>query len=167
MEGATPTNAELIALIAMLQVQVAALTAVTPVAATAPPTRAAPVISANTPQKLGANDLINYLPKRGSAIFEQGCRALNNKTLTHSFAMTPNQTVILVETFHCRATTMGWNQDTKQITTSSTAPDAQSTSSRAMARLTRPFSKLHVRDFASLGSLMPRLAQSRKHDDEY
>jgi hypothetical protein len=31
--------------------------------------------------------------------------------------MTPNQTVIFVETFHHHATMMGWNQGTRQITT--------------------------------------------------
>ncbi len=31
--------------------------------------------------------------------------------------MTPNQTVIFVEVFHHRATVMGWNQGTRQITT--------------------------------------------------
>ncbi len=31
--------------------------------------------------------------------------------------MTPNQTIIFVEAFHRHATTMGWNQDTRQITT--------------------------------------------------
>jgi hypothetical protein len=58
---------------------------------------------------LGTNDLIDYLTKQGSAIFEQGCKALNNKALTDGFAMTPNQTVIFVEAFHCCITTMGWN----------------------------------------------------------
>jgi hypothetical protein len=30
--------------------------------------------------------------------------------------MTPNQTIIFVEAFHRRVTTMGWNQGTMQIT---------------------------------------------------
>ncbi len=30
--------------------------------------------------------------------------------------MTPNQTIIFIEAFHRRATTMGWNQGTRQIT---------------------------------------------------
>ncbi len=30
--------------------------------------------------------------------------------------MTPDQTVIVVEAFHCHATTMGWNQGARQIT---------------------------------------------------
>ncbi len=31
--------------------------------------------------------------------------------------MTPDQTVVFVESFTCRATTMGWNAGSKQITT--------------------------------------------------
>jgi hypothetical protein len=66
---------------------------------------------------LGANDLMNYLTKLGSAIFKQGCKALDNKPLTDGFAMTSNQTVIFVEAFHHCTTTMGWNQGPRQITT--------------------------------------------------
>jgi hypothetical protein len=117
MAGVAPTNAELMAIIATLQVQVDALTAAPPVAAAAPHAGAALVVFAETPQMLGADDLIDYSAKRGSAIFEQRCKALDNKALANGFAMTPNQTVIFVEAFHRRATVMGWNQDTKQITT--------------------------------------------------
>jgi hypothetical protein len=90
MAGATPTDAELMAIIAMLQVQVDALTAAAPVAAAALPAGAAPVVFTDTPQTLVANDLIDYLTKRRSAIFEQGCKALDNKALTNGFAITPN-----------------------------------------------------------------------------
>ncbi len=65
---------------------------------------------------LGANDLIDYLTKRGSIIFEQGCKPLNDKALTNGFAMIPDQTVIFIKAFHHRATTMGWNQGARQIT---------------------------------------------------
>jgi hypothetical protein len=74
------------------------------------------VVFANTPQTLGVDDLIDYLPKRGSTIFKQGCKPLNNKALTNGFAMTPNQTIIFIEVFHPCATTMRWNQGTLQIT---------------------------------------------------
>jgi hypothetical protein len=117
MAGATPTNTELLALIVMLQVQVAALTAAAPAATAAPPAGAALVVLADTPQMLGADDLVNYLTKRGSAIFEQGCKALGDKALTDGFAMTPKQTIIFVEALYRRATAMGWNQGTKQINT--------------------------------------------------
>jgi hypothetical protein len=114
--AATPTNAELMGIITQLQAQIVALQNAAPAAAAAPPAGAAPVVFANTPQMLGANDLINYLTKQGSAIFEQGCNALDNKALTDGFAMTPHQTVIFVEAFHHRAMTIGWNQGTRQIT---------------------------------------------------
>jgi hypothetical protein len=102
---------------AQLQAQVNALQNAAPAATAAPPAGTAPVVFADTPQMLGANDLNDYLTKRGSAIFKQGCKALDNKALTNGFAMTPNQTVIFVEAFHCRATTVCWNQGTRQITT--------------------------------------------------
>jgi hypothetical protein len=63
-----------------------------------------------------ADDMIDYSTKRGSAIFEQGCKALDNMALTNGFAMTPDQTVIFVEAFHHHATAIGWNQGTRQIT---------------------------------------------------
>jgi hypothetical protein len=74
------------------------------------------VVFANMPQTLGANDLIDYSTTRGSTIFEQGCKLLDDKALTNGFAMTPNQTVIFIEAFHPRATMMGWNQRAMQIT---------------------------------------------------
>jgi hypothetical protein len=90
MVTATPTTAKLLAIITQLQAQVNALQNMAPTAAAVPPTGAAPVIFADTPQMLGANDLIDYLTKQGSAIFEQGCKALDIKALTDGFTMTPN-----------------------------------------------------------------------------
>jgi hypothetical protein len=116
MAGPAPTTAELMATITTLQAQIVALQNAAPAAAAAPPSGAAPVVFADMPQMLGTKDLINYSTKRGSTIFEQGCKALDNKALTNGFAMTPNQTVIFVEVFHHRATTMGWNQGSRQIT---------------------------------------------------
>jgi hypothetical protein len=104
---AAQTNAKLMAIIAQFQAQVAALQNTAPAAAAAPPAGAAPVFFTDMPQTLGANDLINYLTKRGSAIFKQGCKALNNKVLTNRFAMTPYKTVIFVKAFHRRTTAMG------------------------------------------------------------
>jgi hypothetical protein len=57
---------------------------------------AATVVFADMPQTLGANDLIDYLTKRGSTIFKQGCKPLNDRALTDGFAITPNQTIIFV-----------------------------------------------------------------------
>jgi hypothetical protein len=88
MAAATPTNAKLLAIITQLQAQINALQNAAPAAAAAPPADTAPVVFADMPQTLGTNDLINYLTKRGSPIFEQGCKALNDKALTNGFAMT-------------------------------------------------------------------------------
>jgi hypothetical protein len=104
------------AIITTLQAQIVALQNAAPAAAAAPPAGAATVVFADMPQMLGADDLIDYLTKKGSTIFEQGCKPLNDKALTNGFAMTPNQTVIFVKAFHRRALTMGWNQGTRQIT---------------------------------------------------
>jgi hypothetical protein len=90
MAGAAPTNAELMTIIANLQAQIAVLQATAPAAAAAPPAGTVPVVFADMPQMLGADDLINYSTKRGSAILKQGCKALNDKALTNGFAMTPN-----------------------------------------------------------------------------
>jgi hypothetical protein len=117
MAAATPTTAKLLAIITQLQAQVTALQNATPAAAAAPPAGAAPVVFTDIPQMLGANDLINYLMKQGSAIFEQGCKTLDNKALTNGFAMTPDQTIIFVEAFHHPTTKIGWNQGARQITT--------------------------------------------------
>jgi hypothetical protein len=77
----------------------------------------APVVtSAVTPQALNAKDLINYSTKQGSAIFNQGCKALDDKALADGFAMTPDQTIIFVEAFFRHAVVMGWTQGSKQIT---------------------------------------------------
>jgi hypothetical protein len=68
----------------------------------------APVVTfAVTPQALNAKDLINYSTKQGSAIFDQGCKALDDKALANVFAMTLDQTVIFVEAFHHHAVAMG------------------------------------------------------------
>ena len=116
-----PTTAELQALIQQLQAQVQALQNA---AATAAPAAqvaitAAPsvVVFADTPQTLGAEDLIDYSSKRGSDIYKQGIAPLDDKALTDGFAMTTNQTVVFTEAFLSRATAMGWNKGSKQITT--------------------------------------------------
>jgi hypothetical protein len=111
--AAPPTPAELQALILQLQTQVATLT---PGAATAGPAPVA-VVFADTPQSLYANDLIKYSTKQGSNIYEQGCKTLDNKALTDGFGMTSDQMVVFIESLTRRATAMGWNAGSKQITT--------------------------------------------------
>jgi hypothetical protein len=117
MAARAPTIEELIALITTLQGQVATLTA----AAAAPPAPVAvpapaPVAFADTPNVLEVNDLIDYSTKRGSAIYERGCQALDDKALTDGFSMTQAQTVVFVEALQLKCSQMGWNQGTKQIT---------------------------------------------------
>jgi hypothetical protein len=116
MAAPAPTTAKLMAIITMLQAQIVALQNAAPAAAAAPLAGAATVVFADTPQTLGANDLIDYSTKRGSTIFKQGCKPLNDKALTDGFAMTPDQTVIFVKAFHRHAIMMGWNQGARQIT---------------------------------------------------
>jgi hypothetical protein len=104
------------AIITTLQAKIVALQNAAPAAAAAPPAGAATMVFADTPQTLGANDLIDYSTKQGSTIFKQGCKPLDDKALTDGFAMTPNQTIIFVEAFRRRATMMGWNQGTRHTT---------------------------------------------------
>jgi hypothetical protein len=118
MAGNQPTVADLQLLIQQLKGRVLALQAAQHAApnvvAAAP---VAPVVTfAVTPQALNAEDLIDYSTKQGSAIFDQGCKALDDKALADGFAMTPDQTVIFVEAFYRRAVAMGWTQGSKQIT---------------------------------------------------
>ncbi len=88
------TVAELQALILQLQTQVQALenaATAAPIVQAAP--AAAQVVFADTPQTLGAEDLINYSSKRGSDIYKQGIAPLDDKALNDGFNMTAGQTV--------------------------------------------------------------------------
>ncbi len=69
------------------------------------------------PQTLGVDDVIDYSTKRGQLIYNQGCKALNDKALTNGFNMIPNKTVVFVKAFQRHADVMGWTKGTKQITT--------------------------------------------------
>jgi hypothetical protein len=71
----------------------------------------------DTPQSLHANDLVDYSTKRGSGIYEQGCKTLDNKALTSGLGMTPNQAVVFVQSLTRRATAMRRNTVSKQIIT--------------------------------------------------
>ncbi len=75
MAARAPTIEELMAIITTLQGQVATLMAAAAAAPPAPPAPVAvpapaPVAFADTPNMLEVNDLIDYLTKRGSAIYE-------------------------------------------------------------------------------------------------
>ncbi len=110
MAAPAPTVTDLQALIQALQAQNALLQAAL---SAAPITGAAAVVTfADTPQTLNADDLLDYSTKRGSSIYEQGCKALDNKA-----GMTTDQMVVFFEAVSCPAIAMGWNKGTKQITT--------------------------------------------------
>jgi hypothetical protein len=117
MANQQPTVQELQALILALQAQVQALQNVALAIQAAPAAAATPVVFADMPQTLGVNDLINYSTKRGQLIYDHGCAALDNKSLTNGFNMIPNKTVIFVKAFQRHANAMGWTKGTKQITT--------------------------------------------------
>jgi hypothetical protein len=117
MANQQPTVEDLQALIQVLQVQVQALQNAAPAVQAAPAAAATPVVFADMPQTLGINDLINYLTKRGQLIYDQGCKALDDKALTNGFNMIPNKIVIFVEAFQRHVNAMGWTKGTKQITT--------------------------------------------------
>jgi hypothetical protein len=108
-----PTVEELMTLIQNLQGQVAALTQAQANALNANP---APVAFADTPGTLGVEAIIDYKTKQGTAIYDKGCEPLDDKALTDGFDMSLNQTVVFVEALHRKATQMGWNQGTKNIT---------------------------------------------------
>ena len=55
--------------------------------------------------------------KWGSSISEQGCKTLDDKALTNGLKMTPDQTVVFVESLTRRTIAMGWNAGSKQINT--------------------------------------------------
>jgi hypothetical protein len=132
--AAVPTVADLQTLITQLQAQVLALKTV---AATAAPTAPAATIAATTavvfaemPQTLSVNDLIDYSTKRGKDIYNQGCDALDDKALTNGFNRSPSSPIEMAST---------------------------STSSRTMAKLTWPRSRLRVNDSARWERLTPQL----------
>ncbi len=103
MANPASTTAELQALIQTLQGQVSALQNAAPAATAAPAAATTAVVFAETPQKMGVNDLIVYSTKRGKDIFNQGCQALGDKALTNGFNMTPNKTVVFIEALERKA----------------------------------------------------------------
>jgi hypothetical protein len=117
MVNQQPTVQDLQALIQVLQAQVQALQNAAPAVQAAPAAAATPVVFADMPQMPGIDDLINYLLKRGQLIYNQGCKALDNKALTNGFNMIPKETVVFIEAFQRHANAMSWTKGTKQITT--------------------------------------------------
>jgi hypothetical protein len=113
-----PSVAELLQLIQTLQGQVQALQATNANAnaAAVAPQGTAPVVFADTPSTLSVEDIIDYKTKQGSQIFENGCKALDDKALTDGFNMSMSQSVVFVEALQRKCSVMGWNQGTKGIT---------------------------------------------------
>ena len=110
MAQQAPTVQELLALIQELWAQANTLNAAATTATTAT------VVFADTPNTLEVENIIDYKAKQGASIYEQGCQALDNKALTEGFSMSINRSVIFVEALYCKASQMGWNQGSKQIT---------------------------------------------------
>ncbi len=152
---------QLQALIQALQAQVQALQNAAPAVQAAPAAAATPVVFADMPQTLGVDDLLNYLTKRGQLIYEQGCKALDNKALTNGFNLIPNKTVVFVEAFQRHADAMGWTKGPSRSRPSQTVVKKPLTSSRIVAKLTRPCSKLHVSNSARQEKLIPNLVPSK------
>ncbi len=111
------------------------------------------MVFADRPQTLGTNDLIDYSTKRGSTIFEQGCKPLDDKALTNGFAVTPNQTVIFVEAFHRHATTMGWNQSTMQIATFANNAGCQANNIKSYGQINKATLKSACERFCKTGGV--------------
>jgi hypothetical protein len=107
--------ADLQAIIQTLHAQVVILQVAIPAA---PATGAAAVVTfADTPQTLNPDNLLDYLNKRGSSIYEQGCKVLDNRALAGGFGMTTDQMVVFLKAVSCCTIAMGRNKGTKQITT--------------------------------------------------
>jgi hypothetical protein len=117
MANQQPTVQDLQAFIQVLQAQVQALQNAAPAIQAAPAAAATPVVCADMPQMLGVDDLIDYLTKSGQLIYDQGCKALDNKAHTNCFNMIPNKTVVFIEAFQCHTDAIGWTKGTKQIMT--------------------------------------------------
>ncbi len=105
----------LLAEVALLKVQTSTSSGSSTAGGTIAPTTPS-VTFADTPQTLNLDTLLNYSTKRGMSIYDQGCKALDDKALADSFEMTPDQTVVFIKAFSRRAISMGWTQGTQQIT---------------------------------------------------
>ena len=79
--------------------------------APAAPNAAAPVRFAVTPGLHDVDQLIDYSKKQGTALYEQGTKALTNK-----FNMKPDSTVIFIQSFKARCKEMGWSEGAMNIT---------------------------------------------------
>ncbi len=67
--------------------------------------------------------------------------------------MTPNQTVIFIEAFHCRATTMGWNQGARQITSFANSAGRQIDIIKSYGQINEATLKFAWERFCKLGGV--------------
>jgi len=70
----------------------------------------APVRFATTPAMLRHEDILDYLSKTAAMIYEDGC-----ESLTMSFDMKSNGTVIYITELQAKCNRMGWHTGTQQI----------------------------------------------------
>lgn len=121
MAQQAPTVEELLQLIQTLQAEVQTLQAANANAATQVAANVtqglapAAVVFADTPSTLSVEDIIDYKTKQGSAIFENGSKALDDKALTDGFSMSMSQSVVFTEALQRKCNVTGWNQGTKGI----------------------------------------------------
>jgi hypothetical protein len=110
---------------------------------------------------LNADDFLDYSTKRGSSIYEQGCKALDNKALAGGIGITTDQTVVFIEAVSCRATAMGWNKGTKQITTFANRGGTLVHLIKCYGQINEATLKIASRDFARQVRRMPKVMPSR------
>jgi hypothetical protein len=72
---------------------------------------AAPIRFATTPTMLRHEDILDYLSKTATMIYEDGC-----ESLTTPFEMKSNGTVIFITELQAKCNHMGWHTGTQQIT---------------------------------------------------
>jgi hypothetical protein len=104
----TNTNTALTGQVTTLAAAAAAMPAVPNVAAQAAPQAA--IMFATTPTMLRHEDIIDYLSKTRTMMYEDGC-----ESLTTPFKMKSNCTVIYITKLQAKSNHMGWHLGTQQI----------------------------------------------------
>ena len=94
---------------------------------------------AMTPAMLRHEDILDYSAKTATMIYKDGC-----ESLTTSFDMKSNGTVIYITEFQAKCNRMGWHSGTQQIAKFPNDSGAISTSYLNMGRSLLPSSKLNV-----------------------
>jgi hypothetical protein len=102
---------------------------------------------------LNANYLLDYSTKRGLSIYEQGCKALDNKALAGGFGMTTDQMVVFVKAVSHWAIAMGWNKGTKQITTFTNDSETLVDCSKCYGQINKVTLKIACERFCKAGEV--------------